>query len=62
MAKPKRLCTACRQRPAQYRVHGGPVKSDDQHTLCFQCYRAEKNRQRQASLPPRRDWPEDDWR
>ena len=50
------LCTACRERKARFRYRG-EVRADRDHTLCFECYRAEINRARsrrfreRASLP-----------
>ena len=35
-------CAECRQRRARFRFRG-VVKADDDHTLCFQCFRALKN-------------------
>ena len=39
-------CRGCRKRDAKFRVRGGRVKADDQHDLCFQCYRAHQNKRR----------------
>ncbi len=44
-AHPRHLCAACRERQARFRYRG-VVKADRAHTLCFECYRAELNRQR----------------
>ncbi len=44
-ARPKHLCTSCQERQARFRYRG-VVKADRAHTLCFECYRAELNRQR----------------
>ena len=41
----RHLCTVCRERHARFAYHG-IVKADRTHTLCFQCYRSELNRQR----------------
>ena len=38
-----RLCQTCGERRAQYIRHG-IVKADRTHTLCFECFRAERNR------------------
>jgi hypothetical protein len=43
-----RLCVACRARRALFRYRG-VVKADADHTLCFQCFRALKNRERLAN-------------
>ncbi len=53
-AVPRHLCTACRERQARFQYRG-VVKADRTHTLCFQCYRAELNRQRARrglTIPP----------
>ena len=39
------LCVACRGRRALFRYRG-VVKADADHTLCFRCFRALKNRLR----------------
>ena len=39
------LCAACRERKARFRYRG-EVRADRDHTLCFECYRAEINRLR----------------
>jgi hypothetical protein len=39
------LCAACRERKARFRYRGA-VRADRDHTLCFECYRAEINRAR----------------
>ena len=39
----RRLCTICRERKARFLYHGH-VRADRDHTLCFECYRAERNR------------------
>ena len=39
------LCAACRERKARFRYRG-EVRADRDHTLCFECYRAEINRVR----------------
>ena len=43
----RRLCQACHERRARFRYRG-EVRADRDHTLCFECYRAERNRQRLA--------------
>ena len=35
-----RLCLECGAHRPLYRVHGGPVKSERQHSLCFRCRRS----------------------
>jgi hypothetical protein len=48
--RPKTICPICReglQRAlTQRRVMGGPVEHQSSRTLCFQCYRADLNRER----------------
>lgn len=46
----KRLCQRCRDRKARF-AYRGRVKADRDHTLCFECYRAERDRLRQRALP-----------
>ena len=43
------LCAACQERKARFRFRG-EVRSDRDHTLCFECYRAEINRARSRRL------------
>lgn len=50
----RRICRACKKHPAVFRVRGGRVQSDNDHDLCQQCTRAEKNRQHAKRLTPRR--------
>jgi hypothetical protein len=38
-------CAGCGDRPARFRYHG-EVRADRDHNLCFQCFRAERDRQR----------------
>lgn len=40
-----RLCQACGERRPRF-SYRGVVKADRHHTLCFECYRAERNRLR----------------
>ena len=51
-----RLCQACGERRPRF-SYRGVVKADRHHTLCFECYRAERNRLRAwvplaPALPP----------
>ena len=46
------LCAACQERKARFRYRG-EVRADRDHTLCFQCYRAEINRARSRRLRKR---------
>lgn len=41
----RRLCLACARRRPRFRYRG-VVKADPDHTLCFQCYRAQLQRAR----------------
>lgn len=49
----KTSCASCRARKALFRYRG-EVRADRDHTLCFECYRAELNRARAKRLnePP----------
>jgi hypothetical protein len=40
-----RECLICRRREPRF-SRRGTVKADSQHTLCLQCYRDERNRNR----------------
>ena len=46
--KVARVCVRCCSRKARFRYRG-VVRSDRDHTLCFECYRSERD-QRQARL------------
>jgi hypothetical protein len=50
------LCAACRERKARFRYRG-EVRADRDHTLCFECYRAEINRARARRLRERASVP-----
>jgi len=39
----KKACVDCRKRRALFRYHGGAVKWDHHHNLCFSCWRNLKN-------------------
>ena len=45
----KTLCAVCQERKAKFRYRG-EVRSDRDHTLCFECYRGEVNRARAQRL------------
>jgi hypothetical protein len=45
----RRLCQACRDRKALF-CYRGVVKADRDHTLCFECFRAERERRRAQLL------------
>ena len=42
-------CQICRERKARFRYRG-VVRADRDHTLCFECYRSQRDRQRARSL------------
>ena len=44
-----RQCVSCRARKARFRYRG-VVKADRDHTLCFECYRSERQRSRARLL------------
>ena len=39
----RHLCQRCHDRKARFRYRG-VVRADSGHTLCFECYRSERNR------------------
>jgi hypothetical protein len=41
----RRTCESCRTRKARFQ-HRGRVLADRHHTLCFECFRSERDRQR----------------
>jgi hypothetical protein len=43
------LCQACRDRKARFRFRG-EVRADRDHTLCFECFRSQRDRVRAATL------------
>jgi hypothetical protein len=43
------VCQNCRDRKARFQYRGA-VRADRDHTLCFECYRSEVNRQRAQRL------------
>ncbi len=47
--KVRRRCESCRERVARFRYRG-VVKADRDHTLCFECFRAERDRRRARLL------------
>ena len=47
--KAKQMCQRCRDRKALYQYRGD-VKADHDHTLCFECYRSERERMRAQRL------------
>ena len=46
----QRTCQGCGARRARFRYRG-IVKADRDHTLCFECFRAERNRVNCQKLP-----------
>jgi len=47
----RKLCQRCHERKARFQYRG-IVRADRDHTLCFECYRSERERQRARSLSP----------
>ena len=45
----RRSCQSCRQRKARFQYRGA-VRADRDHTLCFECYRSERDRRRAKRL------------
>ena len=45
----RRTCEACRERKARF-AYRGEVRADRHHTLCFECYRSERERLRARLL------------
>jgi hypothetical protein len=45
----RHACQSCRARKARF-AHRGGVKADRHHTLCFECFRAERERLRAQGL------------
>jgi hypothetical protein len=45
----RKLCQGCHERKARFQYRG-IVRADRDHTLCFECYRSERDRQRSWSL------------
>ena len=50
--KLRRNCESCRLRKARFEYRG-VVRADRDHTLCFECYRAVRNRRRAGILAER---------
>jgi hypothetical protein len=42
--KARQMCERCRDRKARFQYRG-QVRADREHTLCFECYRSERDRQ-----------------
>ena len=52
-------CQRCHDRKARFQYRGA-VKADRDHTLCFECYRSERERRRAhllAEVPPAQPLP-----
>ncbi len=45
----RRNCQSCLDRKARFRYRG-EVRADRDHTLCFECYRSERDRRRAQRL------------
>jgi hypothetical protein len=45
----RKSCQSCMERKARFRYRGA-VRSDRDHTLCFECYRSERDRRRACLL------------
>ena len=45
----RKLCNRCRERKARF-LYRGRVKADRDHTLCFECFRAERDHRRAQML------------
>lgn len=45
----RHLCAACQERKARYQYQGH-IRADRTHVLCFQCFRAERERMRAWQL------------
>jgi hypothetical protein len=49
--KARQMCQQCRDRKARFQYRGH-VRADRDHSLCFECYRSERDRQRAGKLSP----------
>ena len=45
----RKCCESCRKRKARFQ-HRGVVRADRHHTLCFECFRAQRDRRRAQQL------------
>ena len=52
----RRTCASCRERKARFQYRGG-VRADRHHTLCFECFRSERERVRARRLDQQRELP-----
>ena len=57
----RRQCEFCRERKARFRYRG-VVKADRDHTLCFECYRSERDSRRARLLAQVSPVPLGHWR
>lgn len=53
---PKHQCESCRERKARFRFRG-IVKADRDHTLCFKCFRAQREVNRAREIASWRTFP-----
>ena len=47
--KSRQMCQRCRDRKARFQYRG-QVRADRDHSLCFECYRSERDRLRAGKL------------
>jgi hypothetical protein len=52
----RKLCERCGERKARFRYHG-VVRADSDHTLCFECFRSERDRRRAHLLSEGETFP-----
>ncbi len=45
----RKLCQRCLERKARFQYRG-QVRSDRDHTLCFECFRSERDRRRAGAI------------
>jgi hypothetical protein len=45
----RQMCQQCQDRKARFEYRG-EVRADRDHTLCFECYRSERERQRARTV------------
>lgn len=45
----RKHCQSCHARKARFRYRGH-VRADSDHTLCFECFRSERDRRRASSV------------
>lgn len=54
--KAHHLCRRCRDRKARFKYRGS-VRADREHSLCFECFRSERDRTRAQRLTDARPAP-----